>query len=402
MTQQNRIGKFLLGTGIAALVAGSVNAGDYGKAIIDDKAPIEQWTFCDLFDKKYFYQSETGLVRSARFLGRYHGQHISQQEDVNDTLNNGFHHWQHRRFRLGFEVEFANDLTFYIESNLNSSSSRGTRFTDGYWITDHQDLYLEWAPSDDFALRVGKQKQHITLEDIESSKRIKTVERSPIVNEMAGARPYGAVVEFATGEFDHQIGAWLYGGHLAEPSWVDTNSNAGFSYNIFFPINEAVTGHFDYVYADNDGGLTGSEGTAATGFGPNYEHALAAGVEVEAGRFQLMSDIIYAANRTASGLIPAGDDTWGFYVIPSYDITDKLEAVFKYAYMDSGQEQRTARFDVRQRVENYHTIYAGLQYFICGENLKLMGGYEYSTGDIFGTANEVDTGSWQVAVRTYW
>ena len=400
MTLTNRLFKLTTGAGAAALLAGgTLVAGDYGKAIIDDKAPIvDPWTFCDLFDMGTLYEADSGFIRGVSLVGRYQGQHISQQEDINDTLDNGFHRWQHRRFRLGMEIEMANNLTFFAEANIGD----GIPLTKDYFITEWQDFYLEYEPVDDLVVRVGKQKQHMTLEDKESSKRIKTVERSPIVNEIAGARPWGAVVEFATGDLEHEIGGWLYGGHASEPSWLDSNSNAGFNYNIYFPITESVTGHVDYVYADNNSGLTGSEGPAAEGYGPAYEHAIAAGVEVESGRFQLITDFIYAANRTASGGIPAGDDTWGFYVLPSYDLTDKLEAVFKYAYMDQGREQRTARFNARQSVENYHTLYAGLQYFICGEKLKLMGGYEYSTGDILGTVDEVDTGSWLVAVRTYW
>jgi len=396
----------LAAAGVATVFGGvsAATAGDYGKVVIDDKAPIESaWTFCDTFNKMYFYKGD-GFVKSARFLGRYQGQFISQQEDVNDTLNNGYHEYQHRRFRLGFEVELANDLTFYTEANI----ADGRELTQDRFINDFQDFYIEWEPSDDLLVRIGKQKQHITREDVESSKRIKSVERSAIVNEIAGARAWGAVVEFQTGEFRHEIGGWLYGGHRADPNWVDFSSNGGFNYNVAYPVSDTTTLHFDYVYADNGGGNFATEGDAATGFGPNYEHAFALGAEVEAGRFQMITDVIVALNRTESGAlgragsIPPGNDTWGFYVQPSYDITEKLEAVFRYAYMDEGQEQRTQRFPTRQRVENYHTVYAGLQYFICGEKLKLMGGYEYASGDIFDSNNDVSGGSWQLAVRSYW
>lgn len=406
MTHNNRIHQLLAAAGVAATFGGAsiATAGDYGKVVIDDKAPIESaWTFCDLFDKKYFYKSDEGFVRSARFLGRYHGQYISQQEDVNDTLDNGYHRFQNRRFRLGFEVELANDLTFYIESNI----ADGVPLTKGDFITTHQDLFLEWEPSDDFLVRVGKQKLNVTSEDEESSKRIKTVERSPITNEVGDGRPYGAVFELQTGALRHEFGGWLWGVTDAEPRWVDARSDAGFSYFVDYEVNDNVTVHFDYVFNDNDGGNSRNAGVGRE-LGPEYEHTLAAGVLVEQGRFQLMSDVIYAANREGQGggggadAIPAGDDTWGFYMIPSYDITDKLQAVFRYAYMDSGREQRTARFPTRRNVENYHSLYAGFQYFVCGDKFKILGGYEKSFGDLRGTSTEIDTGSWQLAFRTYW
>ena len=88
--------------------------------------------------------------------------------------------------------------------------------------------------------------------------------------------------------------------------------------------------------------------------------------------------------------------------MPTYEITEKLEAVAKYAYMDQGQNQRTQRFNVRQRVADYHTFYAGLNYYICGDKLKIMGGYEYATGEEFGTGTDITSDTWMLAVRTYW
>jgi len=410
MTLPTRITKLAIGVGAISLVAGSTFAGDYGKAIIDDKMPIEAWEFCDIFKMGTLYEGD-GFIKEVSLVGRYHGQYISGDEEINGVTNNGYHNWQHRRARLGIEIAMANDLTFSAEANVaDGTGSRTGLINDSEpFINDFQDFFLEWAPKDDFFIRVGKQKQHMTREDVESSKRIKTSERSPIVNEIAGARPWGVVVGFETGALSHQIGGWLYGGHADSPQWVDTSSGAGFSYNLAYELSETTNLYFDYVYADNNGGAGSSQGPAANGFGPAYEHAFALGTEFESGKFQLMSDLIYAANREAGGGIQAGNDTWGFYVIPSYDITDNLEAVFKYSYMAEGREQRPQRFgdnndgdrDARQSVENYHTVYAGLQYFICGERLKLMGGYEYATGDIFGTNNELNNGQWQLGVRSY-
>lgn len=375
---------------------GLAHAGDQGKVVIDDKMPIEAMSFCDIFDAGTLYEGD-GFIKEIALHGRYHGQFISQREEVEGAPDNGFHEYQHRRFRLGFDIEMANDLTLVVEANIADSSG----LTREVFFDEFHDLYLVWEPSDDFNISVGKLKHPFSREDIESSKRIKTIERSPVVNEIAGARPWGAVVGFTTGDYNHAIGGWLYGGHLDAPAWVDFSSNGGFSYNLSRDLSESTTVYLDYIYADNDGGASGSEGPAAQGYGPAYEHAVALGASYEKGRFELITDVIAGFNREGSGAIPAGDDSWGFYVVPSYDITEKLEAVFRYAYLDSGREQRTQRFSVRQDVENYHTFYLGLQYFICGEKLKLMGGYEIATGESFGTSTGIDTGSWMFGVRGY-
>jgi hypothetical protein len=378
------------------LAASPTRAGDQGKVVIDDKMPIEAARFCDLFDAGTLYEGE-GFIKSFALQGRYHGQFLSQREEVEGSPDNGFHEFQHRRFRLGFEIEMANDLNFVVAANIADLSG----LTREAFIDDFQEFYLIWEPSDEFFIAVGKQKHPFSREDIESSNKIKTIERSAVVNEVGGGRPWSAVVGFATGDYDHAIGGWLYGGHLDAPSWVDFNSHGGLSYNLSREISETTTLYFDYAYTANDGGNSPSEGPAAQDFGLAYEHAVAFGAAYENGRFELMSDLVGGFNREGSGTLPVGNDTWGFYIVPSYDITDKLEAVFRYAYLDSGREQRPQRSDVRQNVENYHTFYLGFQYFLCGESLKLMGGYEIATGEAFGTSTSIDTGTWMVGVRSY-
>lgn len=400
MTQPRSFKTAIAGVGAAALLTSAAQAGDYGKAVIDDKNPVvpeDPWSYCDLFDIGKLYKSDTGLIRSFSVGGRYQGQYFSQTEDISGQDDNSFNEFQHRRARLGAKLGLAHGFTIFAEANI----ADGENFSEGPFFNNFQDAYIEWEPTDSWFIRVGKQKQEFTIEDSTSSKRIKTVERSSIVNETAGARPYGAVFGLETGPVSHQIGAWLYGGEANSIQWVDFDSNAGASYNMAFGIHESTDLMFDYVYADNAGGAEGSEGSAATGFGPAYEHSFSLGTKTEMGKFQIIANGIVAVNRTGSGGIPAGNDTWGAYILPSYELTDKLELVFRYAYMDEGREQRPQRFPVRLPVENYHTFYAGLQYKFCGDALKVMAGYEYATGDVFESDSDIDTGSWQFAVRTY-
>ncbi|MEM7699613.1 MAG: porin [Verrucomicrobiota bacterium] len=419
MTQLHCIRKSFAAIGVVAVFGAVASAGEYApapKAVVSDKAPLEAdpWTFCDIFDANTLYEGD-GFIREISLHGRYHGQYISQNEEIGGVPNNGYHNWHHRRTRFAVQVEMQGNLTFYAEGNFPDGTGSRTDFIrEGDEIlNDFQDFYLEWEPEDTFLtfIKVGKQKQKLTREDWESSKRIKAVERAAVVNEVAGARPWGATIGFETGPLLHEFGGWIYGEHREEPNWIDFQANTGFSYHLEVPVSDDMSVFFDYVYVNNNDGFGRAQGQADNGtVGSAYEHSFALGAEYEKGRFQLMTDFVYALNRTSSGGIPAGDDTWGFYVIPSYDITDDLEFVFRYAYLDSGREQRVQRFGVdstdfdlnaRQSVEDYHTVYAGLQYFICGEKLKLMAGYEWASGKVFGTDTDIDTGGWQLAVRTY-
>lgn len=422
MTQSNTLRKFVTAAGAAAALAGgSALAGDYGKAIIDDKMPIEDsWSLCDIFDYSTLYEGESGFIKEIALTGRYHGQHISQQEDYAGNVNNGYHKWQHRRARLGLDIEFAGGVTLYSSLNVSNGSGPGTPFTTGRFFDDFDEVGIEWE-TDSFAINVGKQKQKITREFSTSSKRIKTIERSPIVNEIADQKPWGVTVGFETGEIEHTIGGWLYG---SDDDWNTprSNSRGGFSYHLEMAVTDKTDFLLDYVYTNNSGGTVGAQGNAPGGNASPYEHAVSFGTVSDFGRLGLTTDLIFAANRTSQRgdasisqgsqtTIPAGNDTWGFVIMPTYEITEKLEAVFKYAYMDEGRQQRTQRFgynsangfdgQVRQVVESYHTIYAGLNYYLCKDKAKVMFGYEYATGEEYDTGTSIDSGTWMAAFRTY-
>ncbi len=400
MRQNNKL-KTLVATAAMA-AAGSAMAGEY-TPVINDKMPIEPpagWSFCDIFDYGDLYEGD-GFIKSVSLVGRYHGQYIDSTEDDGLTRN-AAEFWQHRRFRLGLDVRFGDGYKFFAEANLaNNPGLIQNRVLDNW-----QDFYIQkkW---DDQYVTVGKQKLKNTREDTMSSKKIKTIERSQIVNEVAGQRPWGAVYGFKAAGASHELGAWLNGagpGSGAGSSgknWPDFDTRGAASYRFSKDISDESTFFFDYVYTNNSSGQANARGNAAVGLDSAYEHALSFGTENDFGRLNLLTDLIFGFNRESGGPIPSGDDTWGLVILPSYEITDKLELVGRYAYMASGREQRTQRFGSRQWVEDYHTFYVGLQYFICGENLKLMAGYEWADGQNASNGNDIDSGTALFGVRTY-
>jgi len=394
------------------------NAEEDKVEVVDESptvTPAKPW---DIFTKNTLYKSDSGFIRGVKLKGRYHGQYISQDEDIGDVKDNEYDVYHHRRGRIQMDFDLDYNLSFGFDANIADGHGSRTALVrdDNSFINNFQTFNIQWKPSDDYYLIIGKDKQDITREDIISSRHIKTVERSAIVNEIGQQRPWGAQVGFFTKGIEHRLGAWVYGAQEDGPEWVDFRANKGASYNLSYPVKDDLSLHFDWNYVNNEGGLERARGDAAVGtFGSAYEHAFALGVDYEKGPFKVISDVIYGANREGvsasrgSAAIPAGDDTWGFYVLPSYKITDRLEGVFRYQYMDSGREQRVQRFghdgdgdrNARLNVENYHSVYAGFQYFLSGENLKFMAGYEYAWGDLLKSDTDIKTGSWQFALRTY-
>tara|TARA_B100000927_G_scaffold95423_2_gene76970 strand:+ start:636 stop:1838 length:1203 start_codon:yes stop_codon:yes gene_type:complete len=399
MTHLNSLKKLASGTAIAALAAGAF-ASDHGKAIVDDKMPLEDpWTICDIFDYSTLYESDAGFIREVSLTGRYHGQWISASQD-DDGDRDGFHQFQSRRSRIGFEIGILENITFATEFNVTDSSGSNRNWQTGPVFNDIDTMLIE-IEGDGWDLWIGKDKFKITREESTSSKRIKTIERSQIVNEVIPGKPWGFNFGFATGEIEHVIGLALTGSDeddnrgsgLGLPT--TEGSNAQFLYRLETPVNDVTTFYLDYLFTDM--GYDSEVDIASS-----YNHVLALGTTNALNdRLNLTTDLIFGLDRDGTGDIPDGEDTWGLVIMPTYAITEKLEFVAKYAYMDSGRTQRPQRYTVREELENCHTLYAGLNYYICGDKLKLMAGYEYMTADQYDSTDDITSDTWMLAVRTY-
>jgi len=399
MTHLNSLKKLASGTAIAALAAGAF-ASDHGKAIVDDKMPLEDpWTICDIFDYSTLYESDAGFIREVSLTGRYHGQWISASQD-DDGDRDGFHQFQSRRSRIGFEIGILENITFATEFNVTDSSGSNRNWQTGPVFNDIDTMLIE-IEGDGWDLWIGKDKFKITREESTSSKRIKTIERSQIVNEVIPGKPWGFNFGFATGEVEHVIGLALTGSDeddnrgsgLGLPT--TEGSNAQFLYRLETPVNDVTTFYLDYLFTDM--GYDSEVDIASS-----YNHVLALGTTNALNdRLNLTTDLIFGLDRDGTGDIPDGEDTWGLVIMPTYAITEKLEFVAKYAYMDSGRTQRPQRYTVREELENCHTLYAGLNYYICGDKLKLMAGYEYMTADQYDSTDDITSDTWMLAVRTY-
>jgi hypothetical protein len=133
-----------------------------------------------------------------------------------------------------------------------------------------------------------------------------------------------------------------------------------------------------------------------------------------------MGDVYFGDNGDADNGVNNArrqGNFWGAVVMPYYWIVDKkLQAVVRYQYAGSSEDQgiRTNSRYVRRdhgpvanvnsgRGNEHHSIYAGLNYLICGDNLKIMTGVEYEWLNTPGVGLEGDvtaTTLW-CAFRTY-
>jgi len=371
----------------SAFFAGGVRGGEWGKVVLNDKAPIESaWSFCDVFDYGTIYKGD-GFIRKVALKGRYQGQYV----DTSDLVD-GDRFWEHRRFRTGVVIDMAHNLTFNNVWNMDTSRSfDGDRFFDNI-----DTMFLQWKPSSDFYIIVGKDKPKITREYTTSSSRILSFERSTLVNNVTSEKSWGTAVGFNALGLNHEVGVWA---NTFDDQVRFTHFSGGgmLTYRANYDITEATTLFFDYQYNNNSAMLGRS--AFADAAGSPWQHLFAIGSESKWGNLGLVTDLIVASDGP-NAQQRFGNDTWGVVIMPYYDITDKLQLVLKYAYMDEGRIDRPQRNSgFRPWVDNYHTFYAGLTYRICGDKLKLMGGYEYATGDVQFTGADYKADSWLVGVR---
>ena len=140
-----------------------------------------------------------------------------------------------------------------------------------------------------------------------------------------------------------------------------------------------------------------------------YEWALSLAYVAERGPWGLMVNGTVGNNGT--GTANRDGTFWGVVVMPSYEvIADKLEAVVRYTYQGSDESEgirSNSRYLRRDhggavnsgRGDEHHSIYGGLNYFICGHNAKLMVGGEWET--LQTPAGDVDALTWWLAWRMY-
>ncbi|MFK7977050.1 MAG: porin [Halioglobus sp.] len=342
------------------------------------------------------YSNEDGsVVQKVKLFGRAHAQwNYSDGDSAGDNFDGDGE--ELRRLRAGASVSFLNGFKVLGRMNLEEGGFGDTDLGYDGW----DELYLEYGKKgllgfDSASLGYGRYKLLFGGEEHQSSKKIKTIERSAINNRFGSTRPTGVVLKAQKDGVKYILGAWS-----TEP---DSETISGWGSGTALQASttfKALEGELilDFVYADD-------ADASETVF--DYDWAGSVTYNRSIGGWNLL------ANATLS---EAGDvDPLGIVLLPSYYIVPKkLEAAFRYQWADSSADSGVPRSSSSRGIrrvareegvstgsgDTYHAVYAGLNYYIAGENLKLMTGIEYETieGD---SARELDGVSFWLAARAY-
>jgi phosphate-selective porin OprO and OprP len=304
----------------------------------------------------------SGNIRDLQIRGRIHGQ-FGYTHAENDDGSDDYSTLEMRRVRLGVRGTLFQNVRAQIEANFipNSFSMRSA--------------YLEWREHDWIMPKMGFDKPTFGHEENTSSASILTVERSNINNQMVPGPTTG--VSFAGSYEMFEYGAGIYTGRAnVNPDGWDRylyNGSIGIRLDRWIPENHKLSFRIDGIANDDTGAIFGFEtGVAASG------HYLW-------GRFDLRVEYLQA-DPFDGGYVRGG------YIMPSYKFTEKIQGVVRYERSTADDtfinapNRYTRRTDVSpstatRQGTDYEAVYLGANYYIKGDNLKLMSGVEYSELD---------------------
>jgi hypothetical protein len=357
---------------------------------------------------KFYKNEDDPYIQELKFSGRLQAQYgyIDGEDIDGNNFDEGID--EIRRLRFGAEVKFLNGFKIKGEMNLVDDRAKNGEGRD-YKFKDWDQLKLSYSQKDvagfdKAGLTYGRHKVGIGHEAYTSSKKIKTVERSALSNKIYNGRWTGFTLNLERGNWQGTIG--YFGQDKSEEShaWGSINQGSSYYLRSAWDLNHGDLA-FDFFHnADNKDDLV------------KYDWVASLSYETEIANWNLVVNTIYGDNGGSEYQSQASREGnfYGLVIMPStYIIEDRLEFVARYTYQASEEDEgiransryfRTpeeiSEADVNGgRGDSHHSIYTGLNYFLCGHNSKVMVGAEYETLD---TANgDADATTLWAAYRMY-
>ena len=302
-----------------------------------------------------------------------------------------------RRARINLTGDFAEQFDFKIEGDFENSdgiSSSRTAFSG-------TDIFVNWHQFPEAQIKVGQWKAPFGLEQITPDTSLYIIERS---------LPTGAITP------ERQIGVQLWGKPFTNV-WPDQkdlltyyagifngngrnvtiNDNNNFMYVgrlELMPFKGKIFGQdsslklgADVLNSRDDKGtnisqtlnlLVNTDGSLSPFVLPGADERTAWSVDawLKLGPFDLIGEYLeeYVDGRTVNGVAPGFADftTSGYYVQGSYFlIPKKLQAAVRWEDLNPGQRAN----------DGIHSITGGLNYYIHGDDIKLMVNYIHTWSD---------------------
>ena len=284
----------------------------------------------------------------------------------NDNGSGSYSTLEMRRVRLGMQGQLFQNVRARMEANFVPGSGFSMR-----------SAYLQWRENEWGYVKVGFDKPTFGYEENTSSASILTVERSMISNIAAPGAQTGVTLDGKANILSYSAGVYN--------NRPNTNQ-AGESGSYLFGISGGLKLD-DMLPEGNKLGLRVDllkNNDQAGQFG--FDEGISVSAHYQMKAFDIRAEYIR--------LNEDDDKVQGWYIMPSYFITDKFQAVVRYeeAKSDDATGIRAASRYARradggilgggaESGDKYRAIYVGGNYYFAGDAHKLMGGVELSRLD---------------------
>ena len=337
--------------------------------------------FTTLYDSK-----SNNVVQRVLFSGRF------QHEFVGIGADQGDHdEWNTRRLRVGPRITLFRDYTLHVEAELNPQEMDPLymRLTDAY---------LQWSRSGRLAITVGKQGVPYTMDGATSSKELLTIDRSNLTNNIWFPQEYlpGVSVSGKVAPWNYRVGVYSPGEANKEFGKFDGGTAAlavaGRDFAKELRVKEALLS-VNYVHQTEDRDNT---------FTRQLGDILSVNFKIETDRWGMRTDA-----STAAGYLTQSD-LWGVTAMPYLNVTDRLQLIGRYTFLESDEPNgvQLATYEnrvVRGRGDEYNEMYVGANYFFYGHKLKLQTGLQLADmNDRANDGGEYSGVSWTTGLRVGW
>lgn len=354
-----------------------------GCALADEESGYDRvWRHATLYQN-----ADEGLVRRIALSGRLQADAMYFDADQEGEFDDST--W--RRFRFGFKADFAGDWVAQLEGDFDLNESFGD------WYTRLTDAYIGWQPDESRDLRILKHSAGFTLDGATSSKKLLTLQRSNLTNNLWFTAEYFTGISLA-GTVDER---WSYKAGIFSTDGDEEFSSFDASYFTLVSLGYDWAGNLDMDkavvrldYVHNDKDIDNNT--------RDFSNVVSLISQWEKGSWGLWTDL-----SAGDGYFEQSD-VWGVSLMPFYNSSDMIQWVARYTYIESDDPNgvRLGRYHGEVTVgrgDEYEEIYGGLNVFFYGHKLKWQTGLEYATMD----DTAVDGGKhdgWGIStgLRIYW
>ncbi|MBI3050224.1 MAG: hypothetical protein HYY76_18160 [Acidobacteria bacterium] len=326
------------------------------------------------------------VVQRVQLSGRLQHEFTTLDADQGDHDE-----WNTRRFRIGPRLTLFRTFTVSAEAELNPQE------IDPLYLR-LTDVYVQWSRSARLAVTIGKQGMPFTMDGATSSKELLTIDRSNLANNIWFPQEYlpGASVSGRAAPWTYRVGVYFAGEANKEFGKFDgsvaTLAVVGYDFAKPLGVKEALLSA-NYVYQNPDADNT---------FTRQLEQIVSINLKLEADRWGLRTDVSGAAGYLGQS------DLWAFTAMPYYNVTDRLQVIGRYTFLDSDRPNgvRLSTYETRivgGRGDEYHEAYVGANYFFYGHKLKLQSGVQIAEmRDRANDGGAYSGVSWTTGLRIGW